>query len=114
MFLRLKRNILFLKYSKLILKLLFILWNIGIIDYFNINKKKKIIKIYLNNSLNSSFKKISKVKFYSNKKFKLVVFSKKFNFRNFFFLVFVKNNLFLLKDFLIQKKKKGLIFCKFY
>ena len=91
MFLKYKKNILFLKYTKLLYKLLVILWDINIINYFSLNNKNSILKIYLNNK-NS----ILNVKFFSNKKYKLCISYKKYKLKNFFFIILVNSDLFLL------------------
>ena len=110
MFLNSKKNLLFLKYSKLNYKLLVILWDLNIINYFNFDKNNNIFKIYLNIKSN-----LSKVKFFSSKKFNFYIYYKNYyKLKNFFYIIIINNKLFLLKDFLKKKKKKGLILCKFY
>lgn len=110
MFIKLRRNIVMLKFNKFIFSLLFIFWDIGLIKGFYF---KKYIKVFLNYKIGGK-PIFNKVIFFSNINNKSV-----FNINNFFnnfflnfILVWTNLGLMLFKD-VIKKRLGGFLFCKF-
>lgn len=115
MFLNLKRNFIFLDYSINNIKILQIFWRINIISSFKLFTLKKL-KVFL--KFNRYEKPIfSKVIFFSRNRNKLIVYNRKNKIKslNYFILIISKNKIFLLSDFLKNKKNKiGFLLCKFF
>ena len=123
--LNLKKNLIYVKYSNLILSLILSLWEFRLIKGFNLIKKKKLIffKLYLNyNNLGNLifskvffFSKYNNTLFVKNRNKKYYLLKNKIKFLN-FILVYCKkiNKVYTLKKFLKKKNLLGFLFCKFF
>ena len=122
--LNLKKNLIYLRYSNLILSLVISLWEFRLVKGFNIIKKKNLIFLKLHLNYNNFGNLVySKVYFFSkhsntlltkNKKKKYYLLKNKIKFLN-FILIYCKkiNKIYTLKNFLKKKNLLGFLLCKF-